>query len=154
MMGVDVPVIGDFHYNGHQLLAGEPACAEALAKYRINPGNVGFGRKRDTQFAQLIEFAIRYGKPVRIGANWGSLDQALATRLMDENAPRAEPWEAGARAARGADPLGAGFGRTRGRTRPARGPHRAVVQGQRRAGTDRGVSRPRRALATSRCTWA
>ena len=94
MMGIEVPVIGDFHYNGHQLLAGEPACAEALAKYRINPGNVGFGRKRDTQFAQLIEFAIRHGKPVRIGANWGSLDQALATRLMDENATRAEPWDA------------------------------------------------------------
>ena len=95
MMGVDVPVIGDFHYNGHQLLANEPACAQALAKYRINPGNVGFGRKRDTQFAQLVEFAIRYGKPVRIGANWGSLDQSLATRLMDENAQRAEPWDAG-----------------------------------------------------------
>ncbi|MDQ2703232.1 MAG: flavodoxin-dependent (E)-4-hydroxy-3-methylbut-2-enyl-diphosphate synthase [Pseudomonadota bacterium] len=95
MMGVEVPVIGDFHYNGHQLLAKEPACAEALAKYRINPGNVGFGRKRDTQFAQLIEFAIQYGKPVRIGANWGSLDQSLATRLMDENAQRAEPWDAG-----------------------------------------------------------
>src|SRR4249919_1297250 len=94
MMGIEVPVIGDFHYNGHQLLAGEPACAEALAKYRINPGNVGFGRKRDTQFAQLIEFAIRYDKPVRIGANWGSLDQALATRLMDENATRVEPWDA------------------------------------------------------------
>jgi len=94
MMGVDVPVIGDFHYNGHQLLANEPACAEALAKYRINPGNVGFGRKRDTQFAQLIEFAIRYGKPVRIGVNWGSLDQTLATRLMDENHLRAEPWDA------------------------------------------------------------
>jgi (E)-4-hydroxy-3-methylbut-2-enyl-diphosphate synthase len=95
MMGVDVPIIGDFHYNGHQLLAKEPACAEALAKYRINPGNVGFGRKKDLQFAQLIEFAIRYGKPVRIGANWGSLDQALATELMDENARRAEPWDAG-----------------------------------------------------------
>jgi (E)-4-hydroxy-3-methylbut-2-enyl-diphosphate synthase len=95
MMGVEVPLIGDFHYNGHQLLAGEPACAEALAKYRINPGNVGFGRKRDTQFAQLIEFACRYDKPVRIGANWGSLDQDLATRLMDENAQRAEPWDAG-----------------------------------------------------------
>src|SRR3569623_638942 len=94
MTGVDVPVIGDFHYNGHQLLAGEPACAQALAKYRINPGNVGFGRKRDTQFAQLIEFAIRYGKPVRIGANWGSLDLAQATRLMDEIALRPEPWEA------------------------------------------------------------
>ena len=95
MMGIDVPLIGDFHYNGHQLLTGEPACAEALAKYRINPGNVGFGKKKDTQFAQLIEFAIQYGKPVRIGANWGSLDQALAARLMDENAQRAEPWDAG-----------------------------------------------------------
>ena len=95
MMGVEVPLVGDFHYNGHQLLAGEPACAEALAKYRINPGNVGFGRKRDTQVAQLIEFAMRHGKPVRIGANWGSLDQALATRLMDENAVRQDPWEAG-----------------------------------------------------------
>jgi (E)-4-hydroxy-3-methylbut-2-enyl-diphosphate synthase len=94
MMGIEVPLIGDFHYNGHRLLADEPACAEALAKYRINPGNVGFGRKRDTQFAQLIEFAIQYGKPVRIGANWGSLDQDLAARLMDENAQRAEPWDA------------------------------------------------------------
>ncbi len=95
MMGITVPIIGDFHYNGHQLLAAEPACAEALAKYRINPGNVGFGKKRDTQFAQLIEFAIRYGKPVRIGANWGSLDQSLAAQLMDENALRAAPWDAG-----------------------------------------------------------
>ncbi len=95
MMGITVPIIGDFHYNGHQLLAAEPACAEALAKYRINPGNVGFGRKRDTQFAQLIEFAIRYDKPVRIGANWGSLDQSLAAQLMDENAQRATPWDAG-----------------------------------------------------------
>jgi (E)-4-hydroxy-3-methylbut-2-enyl-diphosphate synthase len=94
MMGVGAPVIGDFHYNGHQLLANEPACAEALAKYRINPGNVGFGKKRDTQFAQLIEFALQYGKPVRIGANWGSLDQALATRMMDENHERAVPWDA------------------------------------------------------------
>ena len=95
MMGVSVPLIGDFHYNGHQLLAGEPACAEALAKYRINPGNVGFGKKKDPQFAQLIEFAIRYGKPVRIGANWGSLDQALAAQLMDENHTREIPWDAG-----------------------------------------------------------
>ena len=94
MMGVEVPIIGDFHYNGHQLLANEPACAQALAKYRINPGNVGFGRKRDTQFAQLVEFAIRYGKPVRIGANWGSLDQALAAQLMDENHQRAVPLDA------------------------------------------------------------
>jgi (E)-4-hydroxy-3-methylbut-2-enyl-diphosphate synthase len=96
LMGVDVPVIGDFHYNGHQLLAAEPACARALAKYRINPGNVGFGRRKDLQFAQLIEFAMQYDKPVRIGANWGSLDQALATTLMDENARRPEPWDAGA----------------------------------------------------------
>ncbi|GHC06133.1 flavodoxin-dependent (E)-4-hydroxy-3-methylbut-2-enyl-diphosphate synthase [Thermomonas carbonis] len=95
MMGIAVPLIGDFHYNGHTLLANEPACAEALAKYRINPGNVGFGKKRDTQFAQLIEFAIQYSKPVRIGANWGSLDQSLAAMLMDENALRAEPWDAG-----------------------------------------------------------
>ena len=95
MMGVAVPIVGDFHYNGHQLLAAEPACAEALAKYRINPGNVGFGRKRDSQFAALIELAIRHGKPVRIGVNWGSLDQALAARLMDENASRDEPWDAG-----------------------------------------------------------
>ena len=94
MMGIEVPVIGDFHYNGHTLLTNEPACAEALAKYRINPGNVGFGRKKDTQFAQLIEFALQYDKPVRIGVNWGSLDQSLAAQLMDENAQRAVPWEA------------------------------------------------------------
>ncbi|CBA15724.1 flavodoxin-dependent (E)-4-hydroxy-3-methylbut-2-enyl-diphosphate synthase [Xanthomonas albilineans] len=94
MMGIEVPLIGDFHYNGHQLLAAEPACAQALAKYRINPGNVGFGKKKDTQFAQLIEFALKYDKPVRIGANWGSLDQALATQLMDENSRRAVPWDA------------------------------------------------------------
>ena len=95
MMGIEVPIIGDFHYNGHQLLAGEPACAEALAKYRINPGNVGFGKKKDLQFAQLIEFAMRHGKPVRIGANWGSLDQSLSAALMDENAKRVEPRDAG-----------------------------------------------------------
>ncbi|HMB56883.1 MAG TPA: flavodoxin-dependent (E)-4-hydroxy-3-methylbut-2-enyl-diphosphate synthase [Arenimonas sp.] len=95
MMGIEVPIIGDFHYNGHQLLAAEPACATALAKYRINPGNVGFGKKRDTQFAAIIEKAIEHHKPVRIGVNWGSLDQSLAAQLMDENAQRAEPWDAG-----------------------------------------------------------
>ena len=95
MMGIAVPIIGDFHYNGHQLLADEPACAQALAKYRINPGNVGFGRKRDNQFAAIIDTALKYQKPVRIGVNWGSLDQSLATRLMDENHLRAEPWDAG-----------------------------------------------------------
>ena len=90
-MGIDVPLIGDFHYNGHRLLLDNPACAEALAKYRINPGNVGFGKKKDEQFAQMIELACRYDKPVRIGVNWGSLDQDLLARMMDENARRAEP---------------------------------------------------------------
>ena len=99
MMGVAAPLIGDFHYNGHQLLEREPACAQALAKYRINPGNVGFGRKRDTQFATIIEFALKYAKPVRIGANWGSLDQAMVAALMDENHTRTQPWDA-ARVAR------------------------------------------------------
>jgi (E)-4-hydroxy-3-methylbut-2-enyl-diphosphate synthase len=93
-MGVTVPLVGDFHYNGHLLLRDYPACAEALSKYRINPGNVGHGAKRDTQFAQMIEAAIRYDKPVRIGVNWGSLDQDLLAKMMDENAARAEPWDA------------------------------------------------------------
>ncbi len=96
-MGVDVPLIGDFHYIGHKLLADHPACAEALAKYRINPGNVGFKDKRDTQFAAIDRAcAIKHGKAVRIGANWGSLDQELLTRLMDENASSPEPLDAGA----------------------------------------------------------
>ncbi len=93
-IGSEVGLIGDFHYNGHTLLTRHPACAEALAKYRINPGNVGFGQKRDVQFATIVEHAIRYGKAVRIGANWGSLDQSLLTRLMDENAASAEPLDA------------------------------------------------------------
>jgi (E)-4-hydroxy-3-methylbut-2-enyl-diphosphate synthase len=92
--GVTVPLIGDFHFNGHKLLAEHPACAAALDKYRINPGNVGRGSKRDPQFAQMIETACRYGKPVRIGVNWGSLDPELLTRLMDENSRRAEPLDA------------------------------------------------------------
>lgn len=93
-MGCKVPLIGDFHYNGHQLLTKYPECAEALAKYRINPGNVGFGRKKDSQFVTMIEKAIEYGKPVRIGVNWGSLDQELLTRMMDENAKLSEPRDA------------------------------------------------------------
>jgi (E)-4-hydroxy-3-methylbut-2-enyl-diphosphate synthase len=93
-MGIDVPLVGDFHFNGHKLLTDEPACAEALAKLRINPGNVGRGSKRDPQFANMIEIANRYAKPVRIGVNWGSLDQDLLTRLMDENSQRAQPWDA------------------------------------------------------------
>ena len=93
-LGVNVPLIGDFHYNGHMLLAAYPDCAEALAKYRINPGNVGFKDKRDKQFSQIIDIALRYDKPVRIGVNWGSLDQELLTRLMDENAVSATPKDA------------------------------------------------------------
>ncbi len=93
-LGVAVPLIGDFHFNGHKLLREQPACAEALAKYRINPGNVGRGSKRDPQFAEMIETACRYDKPVRIGVNWGSLDQDLLTRLMDENSASAQPLDA------------------------------------------------------------
>lgn len=92
--GIKVPLIGDFHYIGHKLLADHPACAEALAKYRINPGNVGFKDKRDKQFTDIVEMAIKYGKTVRIGANWGSLDQELLTRLMEENATSANPKDA------------------------------------------------------------
>jgi len=93
-MGIHVPLIGDFHYNGHRLLADHPACALALSKYRINPGNVGRGDKGDRQFAQMVELAARHGKAIRIGVNWGSLDQDLLARLMDENAQRHQPWDA------------------------------------------------------------
>jgi (E)-4-hydroxy-3-methylbut-2-enyl-diphosphate synthase len=92
--GIDVPLVGDFHYNGHRLLADYPACAEALAKYRINPGNVGSGEKKDSQFAAMIETAMRYDKAVRIGVNWGSLDKALVARMMDDNARSPEPLDA------------------------------------------------------------
>ena len=93
-MGIDVPLIGDFHYNGHRLLTDYPDCAQALSKYRINPGNVGKGDKRDRQFGQMIEVAMRWNKVVRIGVNWGSLDQELLASLMDENSARAVPWDA------------------------------------------------------------
>ena len=96
LMGINVPLVGDFHYIGHKLLADHPACAEALAKYRINPGNVGFKAKRDSQFGAIIEMAMRHDKPVRIGVNWGSLDQELLTHLMDENAASAAPVSAAA----------------------------------------------------------
>jgi len=92
-IGINVPLIGDFHYNGHRLLTEVPDCARALSKYRINPGNVGQGDKKDRQFAQMIEAALRWDKPVRIGVNWGSLDQELLARLMDENSRRAQPWD-------------------------------------------------------------
>jgi (E)-4-hydroxy-3-methylbut-2-enyl-diphosphate synthase len=91
-MGIDVPLVGDFHYNGHRLLTDFPDCAQALSKYRINPGNVGKGDKHDRQFGQMIEAAMRWNKPVRIGVNWGSLDQELLAELMDENSARAQPW--------------------------------------------------------------
>ncbi|HKY01255.1 MAG TPA: flavodoxin-dependent (E)-4-hydroxy-3-methylbut-2-enyl-diphosphate synthase, partial [Burkholderiales bacterium] len=91
--GCDVPLVGDFHFNGHKLLTQYPDCAQALAKYRINPGNVGKGTKRDEQFATMIELACKYDKPVRIGVNWGSLDQDLLARMMDDNARRAQPLE-------------------------------------------------------------
>ena len=93
-MGIDVPLIGDFHYNGHRLLTDYPACAQALSKYRINPGNVGKGDKHDRQFGQMIDVANRWNKPVRIGVNWGSLDQELLANLMDENSARSTPWDA------------------------------------------------------------
>lgn len=93
-MGIDVPLVGDFHYNGHRLLTDHPAMAQALSKYRINPGNVGKGDKRDRQFAMMVEAAAKYDKAVRIGVNWGSLDQELLASLMDDNAKRAEPWDA------------------------------------------------------------
>ncbi len=93
-MGIDVPLVGDFHFNGHRLLTDYPACAEALSKYRINPGNVGKGNKHDKQFGQMIEAAVRWNKPVRIGVNWGSLDQELLASLMDLNSTRSNPWDA------------------------------------------------------------
>ena len=93
-MGIDVPLIGDFHYNGHRLLTEFPDCAQALSKYRINPGNVGKGDKKDKQFGQMIEAAVRWDKAVRIGVNWGSLDQELLAELMDANSRRAQPWDA------------------------------------------------------------
>src|ERR1051325_7328079 len=93
-MGVNVPLVGDFHYIGHKLLAAHPACAEALDKYRITPDNVGFGNKKDTQFSAIVETAIKHNKPVRIGANWGSLDQELLTTLMDENVKSPNPQDA------------------------------------------------------------
>ena len=145
-MGIDVPLIGDFHYNGHRLLTDYPACAQALSKYRINPGNVGKGDKRDRQFGQMIEAAMRWNKPVRIGVNWGSLDQELLAQLMDENSARAEPWDAKSvmyealitsaiESARRAEEMGMD-----GR------PDHPVVQGQRRAGPDLGLPRTGAAL--------
>lgn len=93
-MNINVPLVGDFHYNGHKLLTDYPECAQALSKYRINPGNMGGGKRRDDNFAQMIEVACKYNKPVRIGVNWGSLDHELMAKMMDQNAQRSQPWEA------------------------------------------------------------
>ena len=115
-MGIDVPLVGDFHYNGHKLLTDFPGCAEALSKYRINPGNVGTSARRDDNFRRMIEVACRFGKPVRIGVNWGSLDQSLLARLMDENSRAAESL-VGA----GSDARGTGHvGRRERRSKPKR----------------------------------
>ena len=140
--GHDAPLVGDFHYNGHTLLTEFPDCAAALDKYRINPGNVGVGAQHDDNFGRMIEVAVAHGKPVRIGVNWGSLDRALLTSLMDENARRPDPREdrevvleaMGERAA---------LGRAGGAFRTAARPHHPVGQGERRARPGRGVSSAR-----------
>ena len=145
-LGVAVPLVGDFHYIGHKLLADHPACAEALDKYRINPGNVGFKDKKDRQFSAIVEQAIRHGKAVRIGANWGSLDQELLTSLMDENADIRDAAR-GARGDAGGDgPLGALFGRARRGDRARARSHRPVGQSVGRAGPHHRLPDARRAL--------
>ena len=139
-MGVEVPLIGDFHYIGHKLLADHPACAEALDKYRINPGNVGFRKKRDAQFSQIVEIALKNDKWVRIGANWGSLDQELLTTLMDANA-QARAAAVGAGGDAGGDgPVGAAVGGAGRGDRPWARPHHPVGQGLGGAGSDRRLS--------------
>ncbi len=132
-LGMDVPLIGDFHYIGHKLLADHPACAEALAKYRINPGNVGFKDKKDKQFAEIIETAVRYDKPVRIGVNWGSLDQDLLTALMDEDARGGFAAFGTSGDARGDRAIGTDLGHPCRRNRPAAKPHHPVGQGRARS---------------------
>ena len=136
-IGCDVPIVGDFHYIGHKLLAEHPGCAEALDKYRINPGNVGFKDKKDRQFSAIVEMAIKHDKPVRIGANWGSLDQELLTHLMDENA-QVERAEGRARDhPRGDGAVGAAVGRARRGDRPAAQQDHPLGQGLGGAGPDR-----------------
>ena len=153
-MGVNVPIVGDFHYIGHKLLADHPGCAEALDKYRINPGNVGFKDKRDRQFSAIVEMAIKHNKPVRIGANWGSLDQELLTRLMDENSPRGRTARRARSHARGHGAVGAAVGRARRRNRPAEEPHHPVGQSLGGAGPDRGLHHARRPLRLRACISA
>ena len=145
-MGVKAPLIGDFHYIGHKLLGDHPACAEALDKYRINPGNVGFKNKRDAQFGRIIEIAIRNGKAVRIGANWGSLDQELLTRLMDENAKSAAPLDARAVTREAMVRSALLSGRAGGGDRPRARAHHPLGESLRGAGLDHRLSHARRAL--------
>ena len=142
-MDIHVPLIGDFHYNGHRLLADHPACAEALSKYRINPGNVGKGDKRDRQFGQMVEIAARLDKVVRIGVNWGSLDQELLAQMMDENGRRAEPFAPQQVMYQAIVDVGARIGALRRGDRPRRGQHRPVLQDVGRAGSGERVSRAR-----------
>ena len=149
-IGCDVPIVGDFHYIGHKLLADHPGCAEALDKYRINPGNVGFKDKKDRQFSAIVEMAIKHNKPVRIGANWGSLDQELLTHLMDENA-KSQRSEGCARGdARGDGAVGAAVGGARRGDRPAAQPHHPVGQGLGGAGPGAGLYRSRPGAPTTR----
>ena len=152
-MGVTAPLIGDFHYIGHKLLADHPACAEALDKYRINPGNVGFKNKRDLQFSQIVEIAIRNGKAVRIGANWGSLDQELLSRLMDENARKSAPQDARA-VTREAMVRSALLSAARAEEigLPARA-HHPFGESLRRAGSDRRLPHAWPALGLCAASW-
>ena len=136
-IGVDVPIVGDFHYIGHKLLADHPGCAEALDKYRINPGNVGFKDKKDRQFSAIVEMAIKHDKPVRIGANWGSLDQELLTHLMDENAKSPQSDGRARGDPRGDGAVGAAVGAARRGDRPAAQQDHPVGQGVGGAGPDR-----------------
>ena len=145
-LGVNVPLVGDFHYIGHKLLADHPGCAEALGKYRINPGNVGFKDKRTGNSRAIIEMALNYNKPVRIGANWGSLDQELLTRLMDENAKTAAAARCARSHARGDGAVGGDVSCPRGRDRPGEEPHHTVGQGLGGAGSDCGLWGARAAL--------
>ena len=132
-----MPLIGDFHFNGHKLLTAYPDCAQALAKYRINPGNVGKGSKRDSQFAIMIEQALKWNKPVRIGVNWGSLDAELLARLMDENARSSVPKDAAHVMREALVTSAVGSAQRAEELGPAARTHHPVVQGVRRAGPDR-----------------
>ena len=149
-IGCDVPIVGDFHYIGHKLLADHPGCAEALDKYRINPGNVGFKDKKDRQFSAIVEMAIKHNKPVRIGANWGSLDQELLTHLMDENAKSNDPKDARAVTREAMVQSALLSAAARRGDRPAAQPDHPVGQGLGGAGPGRGLSSSSAGAPTTR----